>query len=274
MSKKSDESPLPLPNVQYSIDLDKIDEAFTMGMMSNPIYVGVPPYPRIVSDEIWVKAVVEMIEEQGAEQFLVNMLYMLRTSMTAVIPDEAIPEDYDGPWPDDDDDDDYEDDEEMLFEDVDLEDELSPWHHPLEGHIYCSHDALPMIFLDEEFTCVAEFLNAHINESPITDLITEPVLALVFQNGHTLPLLCPDCGGSSHIDDHNELLEEVNGLTIIDVDWDDDIEELILEFGQSGSDENDDEDAPYLEVHLDSVRGLTCPHRILWDGEDEDDLDF
>ena len=48
----------------------------------NPIYVGVGPYPAIVSDEQWVRAATQMIKEEGSEQFLVNLLYALRQSFT------------------------------------------------------------------------------------------------------------------------------------------------------------------------------------------------
>ncbi len=265
MSDKSNLPPLPSPSVEYITNFDDIDDAATHGMMSNPIYIGVPPYPRVVSDETWVRAATELIKEQGPEQFLVNMLYMLRASMVDATPDEAIPEDYDGPWP-----------EEDAFDELSLDDDWadfdegpSPWRHRLEGSIFCSHDDLPMLKINGQFTCVAEYLNAHISNAPITDLITEPLLSLVFQNGHTLPLLCPDCGESLHVFDYNELLDDINGLTVIDIDWDEDIEELILDFGRPGSDKNESDDPPMLAVHLDSVRELTCPHhQDIWDGED------
>ena len=92
--------PLPKPNVKYSNTPGETSEASLRGLISNPVYVGVPPYPRLVSDEAWVKAALELIEEDGAEQFLVNLLFMLRNSIVDAIPDEAIPNDYDGPWPD------------------------------------------------------------------------------------------------------------------------------------------------------------------------------
>ena len=230
-----------------------MDESTAQSIMSNPVYTGIPPYPRVVSDETWIRAAADLIVEEGAEQFLVNMLYMLRASMISVVPDEAIPDDYDGPWPDD---------EDLHF--TDDSDRPPAWQHPIEGFIYCSHDDLPMIILDDEFVCPAEYLNAHIDNAPVTDLIIEPTLSLVFQNGHTLPLICPDCGESLHITDHTKLLDEINGLTIINIDWDDDLEELILEFGQPGSDVDELDDAPYLVVHLNSIRELTCPHQDTW----------
>jgi hypothetical protein len=236
-------------------------------MMSNPIYVGVPPYQRVISDEIWIRTAVELIKEQGPEQFLVNMLYMLRTSMVEALPGEAVPDDYDGPLP-------AGDSHQVPPGDdwLDHGESPSPWHSPMEGFIYCSHDDLPMLVLGEEFVCIGEYLAAHIDHSPITDLITEPTLALVFQNGHTLALLCPDCGDSLHISDHNVLLDEINGLTVVEVDWDEDLEELLLGFGRPGSNGHEEQDIAFeLEVHLDSVRNLTCPYLNSWHDEDVED---
>ena len=48
------------------------------GLLLNPIYAGVGPYPPLVEDNQWVHACKKMIEEDGAQQFLVNLLYVLR----------------------------------------------------------------------------------------------------------------------------------------------------------------------------------------------------
>jgi hypothetical protein len=44
------------------------------GILVNPIYTGVGPFPRLVEDEIWVRTCTKLIQEEGAEQFLVNLL--------------------------------------------------------------------------------------------------------------------------------------------------------------------------------------------------------
>jgi hypothetical protein len=260
MSDDANRTPLPARTVKYITNAEELSEAAVEGMVSNPVYVGVPPYRRVVSDEAWIQAATTLIEKKGAEQFLVNMLYMLRVSMVDVVPDEAIPEDYDGPWPDEDEEEDQAESEEHT---------LSPWRNPLEGHIFCSHDDVPMIVIDDEFVCVAEYLYSHINDSPVTDLITDPVLTLVFRNGHTLPLLCPGCGGSVHVEDHSELLDDINGLTVVNVEWDEEAEELILEFGIPESDESEEKVLEVLAIHLDSVRALTCPHKTAWHDDEE-----
>lgn len=268
MKDKSSLSPLPARTVKYVLNPEEMNEAAARGMLSNPVYVGVPPYNRVVSDEAWVRAAVKLIEEDGAEQFLVNLLYMLRVSMVDAVPDEAIPHDYDGPWPEEHEAEINQDDDEA----GDYIETPSPWHNPMEGLVFCSHDDLPMVLMDGEFVCVGEYLYAHLNNAPVTDLLTDPVLTLVFQNGHTLPLLCPDCGDSLHIDDQSALLDNINGLTIVALEWDDETDELILEFGRPEADEEDEaETLEELAIHLNSVRGLTCPHQILWHEEDEED---
>jgi hypothetical protein len=254
-------TPLPPRTVRYVTDPVQLSETAIRGMISNPVYAGVPPYRRAVSDEAWVRAASQLINEEGVEQFLVNMLYMLKTSMVDVVPDEAIPEDYDGPWPNEADEDDLSDNA--------ADDDASPWQHPLEGTVFCSHDGSPMIFFGDEMFCTAEYLMLHINGAPVTDLITDPVLTLVFQNGHTLPLLCPDCGESLHIDDDGELLDDTHGLTLVEVEWDADTEGLMLGFGWPAADDPEEIEVLHnLTVHLDTVRQLTCPSQSHWHEEE------
>jgi hypothetical protein len=50
------------------------------GIQSNPCYAGIGPYPGLVSEVDWVHSAIKVIEQDGAEQFLVNVLAMLRAS--------------------------------------------------------------------------------------------------------------------------------------------------------------------------------------------------
>ncbi len=52
-------------------------EAVT-GILVNPIYTGVGPFHGLVGDAAWVRACAKLIEEEGPQQFLVNLLYVLR----------------------------------------------------------------------------------------------------------------------------------------------------------------------------------------------------
>ncbi len=77
---------IPKPNVTYPpSDKPQTDltESDVKGMLCNPVYAGIPPYERMISDEDWVKAATINIQQDGPEQFLVNMLYMLRIAMEA-----------------------------------------------------------------------------------------------------------------------------------------------------------------------------------------------
>jgi hypothetical protein len=47
-------------------------------LICNPVYAGFRPFPALISDEEWVAAAARMIERDGAEQFLVNLLHILR----------------------------------------------------------------------------------------------------------------------------------------------------------------------------------------------------
>jgi hypothetical protein len=73
--------PLPAPNVvvaRSGTPPDQLSPEAIKGILVNPIYTGVGPFPRLVEDASWVRACVKLIEEEGPEQFLVNLLFVLR----------------------------------------------------------------------------------------------------------------------------------------------------------------------------------------------------
>src|SRR5262249_54840541 len=73
--------PLPTPNVvvaRSGTPLHKFSPEAIRGVCINPIYTGLGPFPRQVKDDDWVRTCARDIEEEGAEQFLVNLLYVLR----------------------------------------------------------------------------------------------------------------------------------------------------------------------------------------------------
>ena len=73
--------PLPAPNVvvaRAGARLDELPPEAVKGILVNPIYTGVGPFPRLVEDAAWVRACAKLIAEEGSEQFLVNLLYVLR----------------------------------------------------------------------------------------------------------------------------------------------------------------------------------------------------
>jgi hypothetical protein len=73
--------PLPAPNVvvaRSGTPMHELSPAAVKGILVNPIYTGVGPFPRLVEDEAWVRACAKLIETEGADQFLVNLLHVLR----------------------------------------------------------------------------------------------------------------------------------------------------------------------------------------------------
>lgn len=80
--KSGRERPLPNVNVEFAVsgDLGNMTGAKVRSLFCNPIYVGINGFPALINDETWVRAASRMIREEGAEQFLVNMLYVLRQS--------------------------------------------------------------------------------------------------------------------------------------------------------------------------------------------------
>ena len=78
--------PLPGRTAEYVTGgVDQLDcEENIRGIICNPIYAGVGPFPRIVPDETWIGSATKLIDEEGPEQFLVNMLYVLRRSFEAL----------------------------------------------------------------------------------------------------------------------------------------------------------------------------------------------
>lgn len=62
------------------------------GLRLNPIYTGIGCFmPGSVTDEEWVRGAVRSIKEDGPEQFLVNILHLLRESF-AVSDEDSEPE--------------------------------------------------------------------------------------------------------------------------------------------------------------------------------------
>jgi hypothetical protein len=73
--------PLPAPNVvvaRAGTPPDQLSPEAVKGILVNPIDTGLGPFPRLVEDAAWVRACAKLIEEEGPQQFLVNLLYVLR----------------------------------------------------------------------------------------------------------------------------------------------------------------------------------------------------
>lgn len=51
------------------------------GILTNPTDAGLGPSPPIIEDEVSIAAAARLIREQGPEQFLVNLLAVLREAL-------------------------------------------------------------------------------------------------------------------------------------------------------------------------------------------------
>lgn len=74
---------LPEPDVEFiasGTSPEDVTAAGVKGVSMNPIYAGVAQFPASVTDREWVTTCETIIEEDGPEQFLVNMLALLRTT--------------------------------------------------------------------------------------------------------------------------------------------------------------------------------------------------
>lgn len=63
-------SPLPKPTVTFAnADAETLSDAAVVGVLHNPVYAGIPPFPSIVSDEIWIATAARLIKEEGEVLF-------------------------------------------------------------------------------------------------------------------------------------------------------------------------------------------------------------
>lgn len=139
----------------------------------------------------------------------------------------------------------------------------------LNGLLKCDEHDCPMVRIGDGYECVIERVDTHLGGKRVKDIVPgsqRTPVALVFEDGHTLPLLCPDCGDSLHIapEEEDEFLDEAAGLFLVGVAYveaDQDPECLALVFTEDPEADPDDPDTPLAEVllHLDSAQRLTCP---------------
>jgi len=85
--KRPDKAPLPKPNVDLSPSGDgDVTPEQVRALFCNPLFTGIAHFPKVVDDETWVRAAMQAIREHGAEQWLVNMLYVLREFLDTSAP--------------------------------------------------------------------------------------------------------------------------------------------------------------------------------------------
>ena len=139
----------------------------------------------------------------------------------------------------------------------------------LDGLLRCEEHNCPMIQVGENYECVIERVDAHLGGKRVKDIVPgkrKTPLTLVFEDGHTLPLLCPDCGGALHVapEDEDQVLDQSAGLYLVGVAYVEpstEPEGIALAFASDPDADLEDPEAELEEValHLDSARRLTCP---------------
>lgn len=84
MKKPEKKQRLPQANVEFATSATVMTPSKMRSLICNPIYAGVGPFPALVDDDTWIRAAAQMIRNEGAEQFLVNMLFVLREAMNTI----------------------------------------------------------------------------------------------------------------------------------------------------------------------------------------------
>lgn len=75
---------LPQPNVEWvrsGTPPAAMTAAGVKGILVNPLNAGAGPFPPLVSDAHWVGACKQLLQQESPEQFLVNLLFVLRQSL-------------------------------------------------------------------------------------------------------------------------------------------------------------------------------------------------
>src|SRR5262245_12822704 len=85
---------VPLPNVAHPGDRGwghEWNEEMVGGILCNPVYAGIPPFPEVVPESQWRQAALTHLSQIGAKQFLVNVLYALKRSFGAPGQSSTVP---------------------------------------------------------------------------------------------------------------------------------------------------------------------------------------
>ena len=79
-----EDEPLPIPNVSAKRRLrGAMTKKEIRGVVCNPLYVGVGPCRQQIPEADWVRHAAQEIREHGPEQFLVNLIFVLRATITS-----------------------------------------------------------------------------------------------------------------------------------------------------------------------------------------------
>ncbi len=132
--------------------------------------------------------------------------------------------------------------------------------------VFCDEHRCPLIQIGDEYACVYEYTDNLIGGHKVVDAIPGTVVPpvainLVFDNGCSLPLLCPCCGEPIVLDPNatgDQLLERVKDTYLVGLGYDDGQNGLIMLFSYipEADPNNNSEGVSEIVVHLDSIRGI------------------
>lgn len=129
-----------------------------------------------------------------------------------------------------------------------------------------THNA-PMIAIAGKSVCSVEHVLDHLTGKRIIDLLpgqNERAPALIFADGHTLPLYCPECNGPLRPPiSEDEMLDFVNGLAVVCACFaplDDEPESPNVFWIALGS-APDDEELSEIPLSMRSVTEMATPFR-------------
>ena len=69
---------LPLADAETSSPTGCWTPGLVKGIMLNPVYAGLGPFPPVINEETWVAVSLKTMEREGVKQTLVNILFLLK----------------------------------------------------------------------------------------------------------------------------------------------------------------------------------------------------
>jgi hypothetical protein len=83
ITSRMSKNPLPKPTVRPRTG-SSWEVSDVRAVLCNPVNVGLGPFKQAVPEDLWLNAADKQVAEQGAEQYLVNVLFMLKESFKPV----------------------------------------------------------------------------------------------------------------------------------------------------------------------------------------------